>query len=64
MKNGKIGVVEKEAERVRMIYRYLELGAVNAFVRDLRARDIRTKERLLATGAIWGGVLFGRGALF
>jgi site-specific DNA recombinase len=65
MKDGKIAVVEVEAERVRMIYRrYLELGAVNALARDLRERDIRTKKRLLATGAIRGGVLFGRGALF
>jgi site-specific DNA recombinase len=65
MKDGKIAVVEVEAERVRMIYRrYLELGAVNALVRDLRERDIRTKKRLLATGATRGGVLFGRGALF
>src|SRR5665213_3278930 len=35
MDNGKIAVVEDEAERVRQIYRrYLELGAINALVRD------------------------------
>jgi site-specific DNA recombinase len=57
--------VEDEAERVRLIYRrYLELGGVNALVRDLRERNIRTKSRLLATGATRGGVLFGRGSLF
>jgi site-specific DNA recombinase len=33
-------------------------------VRDLRDRDIRTKSRLLATGATRGGVPFGRGSLF
>jgi hypothetical protein len=33
-------------------------------VRDLRQRDIRTKSRLLATGATRGGVPFGRGSLF
>jgi recombinase len=44
--------------------RYLELGGVNALVRDLRERNIRTKSRLLATGATRGGVLFGRGSLF
>jgi hypothetical protein len=33
-------------------------------VRDLRERNIRTKSRLLATGATRGGVLFGRGSLF
>jgi site-specific DNA recombinase len=65
MKDDKISVVEDEAERVRLIFRrYLELGGVNALVRDLRDRDIRTKARLLATGATRGGVLFGRGSLF
>jgi hypothetical protein len=33
-------------------------------VRDLRERNIRTKSRLLATGAIRGGIHFGRGSLF
>jgi hypothetical protein len=33
-------------------------------VRDLRERNIRSKIRLLATGATRGGVLFGRGSLF
>src|SRR4030088_1939336 len=65
MKDGKIAVIANEAERVRLIFRrYLELGGVNALVRDLRERDIRTKARLLATGATRGGVLFGRGSLF
>jgi site-specific DNA recombinase len=65
MKNDKIAVVEDEAERVRLIYRrYLELGGVNALVRDLRERNIRSKTRLLATGATRGGVPFGRGSLF
>jgi hypothetical protein len=65
MKDDKIAVVEDEAERVRLIYRrYLELGGVNTLVRDLRDRDIRTKARLLATGATRGGVPFGRGSLF
>jgi site-specific DNA recombinase len=65
MKENKIAVIEGEAERVRLIFRrYLELGGVNALVRDLRERNIRTKARLLATGATRGGVLFGRGSLF
>jgi site-specific DNA recombinase len=65
MKDGKIAVVEEEAERVRLIFRrYLDLGAFNALVRDLRERDIRSKARMLATGATRGGVLFGRGSLF
>ena len=65
MKDDKIAVIEDEAERVRLIYRrYLELGGVNALVRDLRERNIRSKSRLLATGATRGGVHFGRGSLF
>jgi site-specific DNA recombinase len=65
MKDGKIAVIENEAERVRQIYRrYLELGSVNALVRDLREQNFRTKSRLLATGATRGGILFGRGSLF
>ena len=65
MTADKIAVVEEEAERVRMIFRrYLELGGVNALVRDLRERNIRSKTRLLASGATRGGVLFGRGSLF
>ena len=65
MKDGKIAVVENEAERVRLIYRrYLELSGVNALVRDLKDKDIRTKIRLRATGATHGGILFERGSLF
>src|SRR5260370_10547731 len=65
MKEGKITVFEDEAERVRLIYRrYLELGGVNALVRDLRDKDIRTKIRLRATGATRGGIPFERGSLF
>jgi site-specific DNA recombinase len=65
MKDGKIAVVEHEAERVKLIYRrYLELSGVNALVRDLRDEDIRTKMRLRATGATHGGIPFERGSLF
>ena len=65
MKDGKIAVVEQEAEQVRLIYRrYLELSGVNALVRDLKERNIRTKTRLLATGATRGGIPFERGTLF
>jgi site-specific DNA recombinase len=65
MKDGKIAVVEHEAEQVRLIFRrYLELSGVNALVRDLRERNMRTKTRLLTTGGIRGGVPFERGTLF
>jgi site-specific DNA recombinase len=65
MKDGKIAVVEEEAEQVRLIFRrYLELGSVNELVRDLRERNIRTKSKKLSTGATRGGIPFGRGALY
>src|SRR3979409_2495879 len=48
MKDGKIAIVEEEAELVRSIFqRYLELGSVNELVRDLRERNIRTKAKRL-----------------
>jgi site-specific DNA recombinase len=65
MKDGKIAVVEQDAEQVRLIFRrYLELSGVNALVRELRERNMRTKTRLLATGGARGGVPFERGTLF
>ncbi len=65
MKDGKIAIVEEEAELVRSIYRrYLELGSVNELLRDLKERNIRTKSRLLSTGVTRGGIPFGRGALY
>src|SRR5258708_1110487 len=65
MKEGKIDIVEEEAELVRSIFRrYLELGSVNELLRDIRERSIRTKTRLLSTGATRGGIPFGRGALY
>jgi site-specific DNA recombinase len=65
MKDGKIAIVEEEAELVRSIFRrYLELGSVNELLRDLRERNIRTKTRRLLTGATRGGIPFGRGALY
>src|SRR5467141_1870823 len=65
MKEGKIAIVEEEAERVRLIFRrYLELGSVNELVRDLKERNIRTRTKRLATGATRGGIPFGRGALY
>jgi site-specific DNA recombinase len=65
MKDGKIVIIEQEAELVRSIFRrYLELGGVNELVRDLSDRNIRTKTRQLSTGATRGGIPFGRGALY
>jgi len=57
--------VEHEAEQVRLIFRrYLKLSGVNALVRDLKVRNIRTKTRPLATGGTRGGIPFERGTLF
>jgi site-specific DNA recombinase len=65
MRDGKIAVVEEEAEQVRFIFRrYLELGSVNELVRDLGERNIKTKFKKLSTGATRGGIPFGRGALY
>jgi signal transduction histidine kinase/DNA invertase Pin-like site-specific DNA recombinase len=65
MKDGKIAVVEEEAELVRSIFRrYLELGSVNELLRDLKERNIRTKTRQLSTGKTRGGIPFGRGTLY
>jgi site-specific DNA recombinase len=65
IKDGKLAIVEEDAELVRSIFRrYLELGGVNELLRDLRERDIRTKSRLLSTGVTRGGIPFGRGTLY
>jgi site-specific DNA recombinase len=65
MKDGKIAIVEEEAELVRSIFRrYLELGSVNELLRDLKERNIRTRIKQLSTGVTRGGIPFGRGALY
>jgi site-specific DNA recombinase len=64
MKDGKIAIVEEEAELVRSMFRrYLELGSVNELVRDLKGRNTKTRAKQFATGATRGGIPFGRGAL-
>src|ERR1700747_2875330 len=65
LKDGKLIVVEEEAERVRMVFRrYLEVSGINELVQDLRAKNICTKARTYSTtGKTRGGIPFGRGAL-
>lgn len=64
MKDDKVAVIDEEAERVRHIFtRYLQLGSVHALMHDLREHKIVSKQRLLKTGVMRGGVPFGRGAL-
>jgi len=65
LKDGKLYIVEEEAEQVRTIFRrYLELGSVNRLAIDLRERNCRTKVRKLSNGQTRGGVLFTQGPLF
>jgi len=65
LKDGKLLIVETEAQQVRTIFRqYLELGSVNRLVADLRARNFRTKVRKLSTGGVKGGIPFTQGPLF
>jgi len=65
LKDGKLSIVEEEAERVRMIFsRYLALGSVNRLVLELRERNVRTKIRKLSNGSTRGGVPFTQGPLF
>src|SRR4051794_33828861 len=55
--DGKLLIVETEAEQVRSIFRrYLELGSVNRLAVDLRERGFRTKIRRLSNGRTTGGV--------
>jgi DNA invertase Pin-like site-specific DNA recombinase len=65
LKDGRLTVVEEEAERVRMIFRrYLEVSGINELVRHLRAKNICTRATTLSTtGKTRGGIPFGRGAL-
>jgi len=65
LKDGKLFIVENEADQVRTIFRrYLELGSVNRLVVDLKERMFRTKIRNLSTGGTRGGVAFTQGPLF
>src|SRR6516162_2820380 len=52
LKDGKLSIVESEAEQVRLIFRrYLALGSVNRLVLELRERNVRTKIRKLSNGS-------------
>jgi|RhiMetdeSRZDD1v2_1073273.scaffolds.fasta_scaffold07519_1 site-specific DNA recombinase len=65
LKDGKLLIVDEEAEQVRTIFRrYLELGSVNRLVVDLRKRNFRSKVRKLSDGRTRGGVPFTQGPLF
>src|ERR1700760_664970 len=64
LKDGKLRIVEKEAERVRLIFRrYLDVTGINELVRDLQTKNVLTKPRTFSTGKTRGGIPFGRGTL-
>jgi hypothetical protein len=64
VRDGRLTVVEDEAERVRLIFRkYLEVSGINELVRELRDQNIRTKVRVLSSNRSRGGIPFGRGML-
>ncbi|HYA79611.1 MAG TPA: recombinase family protein, partial [Methylocystis sp.] len=64
VEDRKLLVVEEEAEVVRLIFDlYLLHGSIRTVQRELRARDIRTRERALASGRKIGGVSFTNGPI-
>src|SRR5206468_2308947 len=61
----KLIIVDNEAEIVRCIFRrYAELGSVRLLKDELEARGIKSKSRTSASGRLWGGKPFSRGALY
>src|ERR1700738_3243696 len=63
--DGKLTIVESEAETVRFIFRrYAGLGSVRLLKDELQARSIHSKLRASASGRISGGKPFARGALY
>jgi hypothetical protein len=62
--DGKLVVEEAEAATVRTIFnRYQELGSLSLLIEDLDARRITTKQRVLSSGSVRGGIPFTRGPL-
>jgi DNA invertase Pin-like site-specific DNA recombinase len=63
--DGKLVVIEREAEIVRDIFlRYAELGSVRLLKDELEARGIKSKSWTSASGHCVGGKPFSRGALY
>jgi DNA invertase Pin-like site-specific DNA recombinase len=63
--DGKLLVIEREAETVRDIFRrYAELGSVRLLKDLLEARGIKSKSWTTALGRCVGGKPFSRGALY
>ena len=65
VKDRKLVINAKEADRVRLIFQqYLALGCVAKLQADLDQRGVRSKQRVLTSGRVIGGCSFGRGALY
>src|SRR5438067_1245547 len=65
VKDRKLVINDEEADRVRLIFRqYLAVGCVTKLRADLEQRGVRSKQRVLTSGAVQGGCSFGRGALY
>src|SRR5262249_5433939 len=63
-RNGKLIIVDSEAEIVRCIFRrYAELGSVRVLKDELEARSIQSRLRTSASGRLSGGRPCARGAL-
>jgi site-specific DNA recombinase len=63
--DGKLIIVESEAEIVRLIFRrYAELASVRLLKDELDARGIHSKLRTSSSDRISGGKPFARGALY
>src|SRR5207237_1134180 len=63
--DGKLIIVESEAETVRFIFRrYAELGSVRLLKEELDASGIQSKLRTSTSGRLRGGKPFARGALY
>jgi site-specific DNA recombinase len=58
-------VVDSEAEIVRCIFRrYAELGSIRLLKEELDAQGLTSKRWMSASGRLWGGKPFARGALY
>jgi DNA invertase Pin-like site-specific DNA recombinase len=65
VQDGKLLVIEREAENVRAIFRcYAALGSVRLLKDELEARGIKSKSWTTASGRPIGGKPFSRGALY
>jgi site-specific DNA recombinase len=63
--DGKLLVIESEAEIVRAIFPcYAELGSVRLLKDELEARGSKSKSWTTASGRLIGGKPFSRGALY